>query len=147
MVAVPPLEGREGGCAPVKEGGVATEGDKAERATRTAALASRNCASACKTFWLEMPTCSSSALSAGSPKISHHLPRMAPSLGCASFQPAGGASLKVCGATAAGRWYGGTLRQPAESSARASRAASDVRARRADVAQALAPAPARTACR
>src|ERR1035441_2686787 len=99
LVAIPPLESREEDCDPVTEGELATKGNKAERATRTAALASRNCASACNTFWLEMPTCSSSALSAGSPKISHHLPRMTPSLGCASFQPAGGASLKVCGPT------------------------------------------------
>ena len=86
----------------VTEGCGATRGKSAERATRTAALASRNCASACSTFWLEMLTCSSRALSAGSLKISHHLPRSTPSLGCASFQPAGGASLN-CGRHGSGR--------------------------------------------
>src|ERR1035437_3753438 len=59
-----------------------------------------------------MATWSSSALSRGSWEISHHLPRSAPSSGCASFQPAGGASLKATGAGAAGRWYFGPTMQP-----------------------------------
>ena len=47
----------------VIEGGVVITGNRPERATRTASFASRNCASAATTFWFEMLTCSSSALS------------------------------------------------------------------------------------
>src|ERR1035441_132673 len=55
LVAIPPLESREEDCDPVTEGELATKGNKAERATRTAALASRNCASACNTFRSDSP--------------------------------------------------------------------------------------------
>src|SRR4029453_17393178 len=58
-----------------------------------------------------MFTRSSSASSRGSPYTVHHLPRGTPSLGCASLQPAGGASLKAGGAAAVGRWYFGPIMQ------------------------------------
>jgi len=48
-------------------------------------LRARYCASAASTVWFETWTCSTSALSAGSPNISHHGPRVAPSCGCATF--------------------------------------------------------------
>src|ERR1039458_8792836 len=64
-----------------------------------------------------MATWSSNALSRGSLYTSHHLPRSAPSLGCASFQPAGSASLNPTGAGAPGRWYlGPTMQAIAKSS-------------------------------
>ena len=47
-------------------GAVVTVGNSAARATLTAALACRYCASACRTFWFETSTCSSSAFSAAS---------------------------------------------------------------------------------
>ncbi len=77
-------------------------GKRPARASATAARAPRNCASACARVWLETETCSSSALSAGSPNSSHHLPRRAASLGCARFQPSGGASLKPPGVSTVG---------------------------------------------
>ena len=52
---------------------------------RLTARACRNCASACFTFWLLTLTNSSSRFSCGSPKISHHLPLIRPSLGVAIF--------------------------------------------------------------
>src|SRR5262245_5778897 len=58
-----------------------------------------------------MFTRSSSASSRGSPYTVHHLPRGTLSLGCASLQPAGGASLNAGGAAAAGRWYFGPIMQ------------------------------------
>src|SRR5262245_52601880 len=58
-----------------------------------------------------MFTRSSSASSRGSPYTVHHLPRGIPSLGCASLQPAGGASLKAGGAAASGGWYFGPIMQ------------------------------------
>src|ERR1035438_1076867 len=57
--------------AAVIDGAVVTVGDNAARATPTAALACRYCASACSTFWLETLTCSSSALRATSLYSSH----------------------------------------------------------------------------
>src|ERR1017187_745045 len=89
---------------PVTDGELVTVGDRAERATRTAALATRYCASAARRFWLETPTCSSSELSAGSLNISHHFPRRVPSAGWAFFQPSGGSSLKAAGTAAVGFW-------------------------------------------
>src|ERR1017187_3298429 len=89
---------------PITEGELVTVGDRAARATRTAALATRNCASAARMFWLETLTCSSSALSAGSLNTSHHFPRRPPSAGWAFFQPSGGSSLKAAGTAAAGFW-------------------------------------------
>src|ERR1035437_3461645 len=56
-----------------------------------------------------MLTWSSSESSRGSLKTFHHCPRSAPSLGCASFQPAGGASFNAGGAPAPGRWDFGPL--------------------------------------
>src|SRR5665213_871246 len=55
-------------------GDVDAIGNNAARATLTAALASRYCASACSTFWLETPTCSSSAFRAASLYNSHQRP-------------------------------------------------------------------------
>src|ERR1035437_9310561 len=63
-----------------------------------------------------MLTWSSSESSRGSLKTFHHCPRSAPSLGCASFQPAGGASLKAGGAGAPGRWYLGPTMQALDNS-------------------------------
>src|SRR5262249_10148685 len=68
-------------------------------------------------FWLEMATCSSSAFSTGSWKISHHLPRITPSLGWASFHPCGGASLNAGGTGAAGCLYLGPTMQPPDKTA------------------------------
>src|SRR5258705_314247 len=64
-----------------------TVGNKPARKKPIRARAWRKCASATFTFWLASLTCSSSAFSCGSPKISHHLPRGIVSLGPASFQP------------------------------------------------------------
>src|SRR4030095_4633408 len=64
-----------------------TVGNNPARAKPINARAWRKCASATFTFWLASLTCSSSAFSCGSPKISHHLPRGIVSLGRASFQP------------------------------------------------------------
>src|SRR5260370_7335603 len=121
------LAKRAEACEHVTEGVVLTRGKRAERAIRTAALASRNCASACCTFWLEMFTCSSRALSAGSLKISHHLPRSTPSLGCASFQPGGGASLKCAGPPPDGRWHPRTLTHPGDTTPTTSKSRKRVR--------------------
>src|SRR5579871_378100 len=96
------VDSRDEAWEAVADGEVDTRGNKADRATRTAAWASRSCASACKTFWFEMLTCSSRAFSAGSPKISHQLPFSTPSLGCDSFHPAGGGSLKATGTAVPG---------------------------------------------
>src|ERR1039458_94112 len=60
--------------AKVAPGAVVTVGDNAARATPTAALASRYCASACSTFWFETFTCSSRALRAASLYSSHQRP-------------------------------------------------------------------------
>src|SRR5882724_5098115 len=65
-----------------------------------------------------MLTCSSSEFNSGSLYSSHHLPRITPSLGCASFQPCGGGSLKAVGTGAEGRWYFGPIAQAVESSKR-----------------------------
>jgi len=62
-------------------------GNNAARLKRTSARAARNRASAIFRFWLASAICSSSALSSGSPKISHQRPRGRASLGSASFQP------------------------------------------------------------
>src|ERR1017187_3558215 len=78
-------------------GAVVTVGNSAERATLTAALACRYCASACSTFWLETLTCSSSAFSAASLYSSHQRPLAKASPGCDGFQPAASASLKFTG--------------------------------------------------
>src|ERR1017187_6024001 len=82
------------------------------------ARASRNCASACFTFWLLTFTNSSSRFSCGSPKISHHLPLSRPSLGAAIFHwslPA--ISLKAAGGVGgAGVWYLGPIAQPEQRS-------------------------------
>lgn len=56
-------------------------GKRLERAIRTASCATRNWASAARTFWFEMLTCSSKAFNCGSFKTSHHFPRAAASLG------------------------------------------------------------------
>src|SRR5215470_12782978 len=64
-----------------------TVGNKPARKKPTMARAWRKCASATFTFWLPWVTCSSRALSCGSPKISHHLPRGKSSRGRASFHP------------------------------------------------------------
>src|SRR5712691_8285020 len=82
-------------------------GKKAERAPRAAARAPRNWASACAIVWLETETCSSRSFKRGSPKVSHHLPRAASSLGSAVFHSPGagasaGASLKAAGTGASG---------------------------------------------
>ena len=64
-----------------------------------------------------MVTCSSSALSAGSPYISHHLPRIAASLGranCQSFvslNASAGISLYAAGVATGGFTYFGALSQ------------------------------------
>ena len=60
--------------AEVTAGVVVTIGNNAARATLTAALACRYCASACSTFWFETLTCSSSAFRAASLYSSHHRP-------------------------------------------------------------------------
>src|ERR1700674_5995412 len=74
-----------------------TVGNRPPRATPAAARAARNCASAWAIDWLETETCSSNALSCGSPKTSHHLPRGISSAGVAVFQFGGGGSLKAAG--------------------------------------------------
>ena len=87
-------------------------GNKAARATLTAALASRYCASAWSTFWLETLTCSSSAFNAGSLYSSHHRPFEYASPGCDCFHPAASASLKFtggCSLNAGGVAAGGRL--------------------------------------
>lgn len=77
-------------------------GKNCARADCTSACAWRYCASATRMFWLAAATCSSSALSCASPKISHHLPRVMASLGVPTFQsPA--VSLYCCGTSADGR--------------------------------------------
>src|SRR5579862_5658251 len=58
----------------VIDGDVDATGNNAARATLTAAFASRYCASACRTFWLETPTCSSRAFRAASLYSSHQRP-------------------------------------------------------------------------
>src|SRR5579872_1020190 len=60
--------------AAVIDGAVDATGNNAARATLTAARASRYCASACSTFWLETPTCSSRAFRAASLYNSHQRP-------------------------------------------------------------------------
>src|SRR5579864_5350232 len=87
----------------VAEAPAVTVGKRPPRATPAAARAARNCASAWAIDWLETETCSSSALSCGSPKTSHHLPRGISSRGVADFQFGGGGSLKAAGAAAGGR--------------------------------------------
>src|ERR687892_2645516 len=64
-----------------------TVGNNPARKKPIMARAWRKRASATLTFWLASLTCSSSAFSCGSPKISHHLPRGIWSRGCATFQP------------------------------------------------------------
>src|SRR5260370_42481302 len=76
-------------------GDVEIVGDSADRLKRIMARAWRNRASATFRFWLETVSSSSSALSCGSPKISHHLPRSVWSPGWAGFQPS--TSLKDSG--------------------------------------------------
>lgn len=77
-------------------------GKNCARADCTSACASRYCASATRMFWLAAATCSSSALSCGSPKISHQVPRAMASLGVPTFHsPA--VSLYCCGTSAEGR--------------------------------------------
>src|ERR1039458_1717080 len=78
----------------VIDGDMDTTGNSAARATPTAALACRYCASARRTFWFEMLTCSSSAFRAGSLYSSHHRPFAKASPGCEGFHPAASASLK-----------------------------------------------------
>src|ERR1700730_8699095 len=78
-------------------GAVVAVGNNAARATLTAALACRYCASTCCTFWFETLTCSSSAFSAVSLYSSHHRPFENASPGCDCFQPAASASLKFSG--------------------------------------------------
>src|SRR5436305_4813518 len=89
-------------CERVTWAPAVTVGNNPARAAATAARAPRNCAAACARVWLETETCSSSALSCGSPNISHHLPRSTASRGWAVFQPAGGASLKAPGVSTGG---------------------------------------------
>ena len=74
-----------------------------------------------------MLTWSSSASSPGSLYTLHHLPRSAPSLGCASFQPAGSASLNAGGAGASGRWYFGPTAQAFDTSSTPTAATHDRR--------------------
>src|ERR1019366_8035610 len=78
-------------------GAVVAVGNNAARATLTAALACRYCASACSTFWFETLTCSSSAFRAASLYSSHHRPFAYASPGCDCFHPAASASLKLTG--------------------------------------------------
>src|ERR1039457_4476344 len=78
-------------------GAVDTTGNSAARATPTAALACRYCASARRTFWLETLTCSSSAFRAASLYNSHQRPLAKASPGCEGFHPAASASLKFTG--------------------------------------------------
>src|ERR1039458_54027 len=78
-------------------GSAVTTGSNAARATLTAALACRYCASASSTFWFETPTCSSSAFRAASLYNSHHRPFEYASPGCDCFHPAASASLKFMG--------------------------------------------------
>src|ERR1022692_2275707 len=108
-------------------GAVAAVGNNAARATLTAALACRYCASACSTFWFETLTCSSRALRAASLYSSHHRPFEYASPGCDCFHPAasaslkftGGCSLNAGGAAAEGRLYWGPTMHPAEINSRA----------------------------
>src|SRR5258708_916461 len=62
-------------------------------------------------FWLPLGTCSSRALSWGSPKISHQGPRRTWSLGCAAFQPSASLYAGVSGTS--GVLYLGPTVQPA----------------------------------
>src|SRR5258706_5204005 len=70
----------------VAEPDSASVGHKPERDCSTSASAWRRRASANCTFWFDRSTWSASALSFASPNISHHLPRLTASLGCAGFQ-------------------------------------------------------------
>src|SRR5712692_7009127 len=65
-------------------------GNSAARLKRIMARASRKRASAAFRSWLATTTCSASALSCGSPNISHQLPRGISSPGRAIFQPSPG---------------------------------------------------------
>jgi hypothetical protein len=53
-------------CELVIAGEAEISGKKLDRAIRTWSRASRYCAISISTFWFEIPTCSSSALSCGS---------------------------------------------------------------------------------
>src|SRR5882724_11264437 len=85
-------------------------------------------------LWFETSTCCSSSFKRGSSNISHQLPRMRSSRGCAIFQPsvlgksAGVSSRKAAGVetpggTAEGRAYSGARLQPAR---RATTTATDI---------------------
>src|SRR5258706_11316448 len=80
---------------PVTDVVVEKVGYSAERDTRMAARAPRNCASAAASCWFETSICSSSPFNAGSLKASHHLPPCISSLGSPRFHP--GASLNSGG--------------------------------------------------
>src|SRR5215469_3222462 len=100
-------------------GATAMVGNSAARLYFTVARASRKRASAAFRSWLETATCSSSAFSGASPKISHQAPRGKSARGFAVFHcPAslnesGGGSLYAGGAAAEGRLYLGPTMQPA----------------------------------
>src|SRR5882724_9272685 len=104
-------------------GPVEMVGNCAARLKRTAARASRRRASAILRFWLETVSCSSRALSCGSPKVSHHLPRRDWSAGCAVFhwpaslKESGGCSLKLAEVGAEARTYLGPTSQPESTTA------------------------------
>src|ERR1700677_427244 len=70
----------------LNDGATASVGKYCERASRTRARASMKFSKNCFMFWLLMLSCSSRALSSGSLKISHHLPRSLASAGCATVQ-------------------------------------------------------------
>src|SRR5437867_11053587 len=96
----------------VTDGAAVTVGNNCALACLTSARAERKLAKAAAMFWLETSICSSSALSSGSLNISHHLPRITSSIGCAVFQLFVPSSLKAPGVWTGGRVYFGAKLQP-----------------------------------
>src|SRR6185369_1610097 len=99
------------------DGLVVTVGKYCDRDSLTRARAARKFASASAMFWLAVFNCSSRLLSCESLNISHHLPRITASLGCANFQSfvslkvSGGISLYAAGVAVDGFTYFGALSQ------------------------------------
>ena len=78
----------EGDLLRIAEAPAPTVGKRPARACSASACACRKFASAARMFWFEMSTRAASALSSGSPNISHQRPRSIASRGSARFQPA-----------------------------------------------------------